>query len=139
MKKLIIVFLLNIFCLTFLFAGNDGNSKDKWEILSQNLVKSLKSDNPGVRQSAMQLIIEHSNQLNVQDGVLDVMNIFRSSKDPKVRTLALITLSKMKSDLAINLLSMHYRFEKNDNIQKKIKLVLAEHNNMSAQTQIAAN
>lgn len=129
MKKLIIIFLVNVFCLTFLYAGNSENSKDKWEIFSQNLVTSLKSDNPGVRQSAMLLIIEYSDKINVQDGVLDVMRTFRNSKDTNLRKLALITLYKMKSDWAIDFLKMHQKFEDNNDIKNTIASIVTVYNN----------
>ena len=126
MKRFLFVLLSNIFCLTFLFAGN---SEDNWQTFSDNLTKSLKSENPGVKYSTMQLIIEYSDNINVESGVYDVMREFRNNDDPNVRKLALITLYKMKSDWAIDFLKMHHEFEDNDEIKTTIASIVSAYDN----------
>ena len=121
MKKVFYALLMNLFCLTFLFAGN---GEDRWQTFSDNLTKSLKSENPGVKYSAMQLIIEYSDNINVTDGVYDVMREFRNNPDQKVRQLALVTLYKMKSDWAIEFLKMHQKYEENNEIKKTISCII---------------
>lgn len=126
MKRILFILLANIFCLTFLFAGN---SEDKWQTFSNNITKSLKSENPGVKYSAMQLIIEYSDNINVEDGVYDVMREFRNNDDPNVRKLALITLYKMKNDWAIDFLKRHEKFEDNKEIKTTIASIINAYDN----------
>jgi len=121
MKKFLLVLLTNLFCFTFLFAGNGD---DRWQTFSDNLTKSLKSENPGVKYSAMQLIIEYSDDINVEDGVYDVMREFRNSEDQNVRKLALITLYKMNDDWAIDFLKMHHKYEENNEIKNTITSIV---------------
>jgi hypothetical protein len=128
MKKLLFVLLANLFCLSFLFAG-DG--KEKWQTFSDNLTQSLKSENPGVRYSAMQLIIEYSDKVDVQDGVYDVMREFRNSDDLKVRKLTLITLYKMNNNWAIDFLKRQYKFEDNKEIKNTISSIVSAYNNQN--------
>jgi len=128
MKKLLFVLLANLFCFSFLFAGN---GKDKWQTFSENLTQSLKSENPGVKYSAMQLIIEYSEDVNVQDGVYDVMREFRNNKDQKVRKLALITLYKMKNDWAIDFLKRQYKYEDNNEIKNTISCIVTAYNSQN--------
>jgi len=126
MKKVFYALLMNIFCLTFLFAGN---GEDRWQTFSDNLTKSLKSENPGVKYSAMQLIIEYSDNIDVTDGVYDVMRVFRNNNDQKVRKLALVTLYKMNSDWAIEFLKMHQKYEENNEIKKTIASIVMAYQN----------
>ncbi len=126
MKKFLLFLLANLFCLTFLFAGN---GEDRWQTFSDNLTNSLKSENPGVKYSAMQLIIEYSDDINVEDGVYDVMREFRNNEDQNVRKLALITLYKMKNDWAIDYLKMHHKFEENEEIKNTISSIVTAYNN----------
>jgi hypothetical protein len=126
MKKVFYALLMNIFCLTFLFAGN---GEDRWQTFSDNLTKSLKSENPGVQYSAMQLIIEYSDNIDVTDGVYDVMRVFRNNNDQKVRKLALVTLYKMNSDWAIEFLKMHQKYEENNEIKKTIASIVMAYQN----------
>ena len=121
MKKFLYILLANLFCLSFLVAGN---GEDRWQTFSDNLTKSLKSENPGVKYSAMQLIIEYSDDINVEDGVYDVMREFRNNEDQNVRKLALITLYKMKNDWAIDFLKMHHKFEENNEIKNTISSIV---------------
>jgi len=128
MKKFLFVLLANLFCLTFLFAGN---GEDRWQTFSDNLTTSLKSENPGVKYSAMQLIIEYSNDINVEDGVYDVIREFRNNDNQNVRKLALITLYKMKSDWAIDFLKRHHKFEENNEIKGTITSIVTAYDNQN--------
>ncbi len=119
MRKLLLSCLALVTLVSFSFAGDKEKEID-WQLFSKNLVKSLKSDNQGVRLSAMQLIIEYSNNVDVNNGVYDVMRTFRDNKDQNVRKLALVTLHKMNNGWAKEFLKMHYKFEENKCIKKMI-------------------
>jgi hypothetical protein len=97
-----------------------------WETFSKNLVKALQSDNDGLMLSAALMIVQYGEQLDVKDAVFDVMRIFRNDPNPKVRQLALVTLTHMKSDWAMEFLKREIQFEKDPVIKKQLIAVTSE-------------
>ena len=89
-----------------------------WDQFSANLVNAFKIPNDGLHKSAMCMIIRYSDKLNVDDAVFDVVKIFRSHKDVKVRQLALVTLHKMQNAWAMDFLRRHHEFEDDATIRK---------------------
>jgi len=120
MKRLIGI-LLASFIILFLFCniGYTGESQDvNWEAFGKNLVKAIQSDNEGLQQSAMCMIIRYADHLNVKDARFDIVRIFRSHKNPRVRQLAMVTLYQMKDDWAMYFLKRNIQFEKDECIRK---------------------
>ncbi len=97
-----------------------------WEAFSKNVVKALKSDNTGLQQSAMQMVIKYSSQLNVKDAVFDVMRIYRNDKNQQVRRLALVTLTNMDSEWAKGFLKREIQFEGDSEIKKQLIAINTE-------------
>ena len=89
-----------------------------WDLISENLVNGIQTDNPGVQQAAMRLIIQHSENLNIDDAVLDLMRIYRFSEDTKMRQLALVTLHKIGSEYAMDFAKRNLVFETDEKIIK---------------------
>lgn len=121
--KRVISMLLTSFVILFLFcniayAGQDLQDVN-WEAFSKNLVKAIRSDNPGLQHSAMQMIIRYGDHLNVKDARFDIVGIFRTDKNPKVRQLAMVTLFHMKDDWAMYFLKRNIKFEKDEGILKQ--------------------
>ena len=75
----------------------DEPANVNWDQFSKGLNMALKSDNLGVKLSAMQLVIKYGNKVDVKDARYDVMDTFLYSKDRRVRQLALVTLSKINN------------------------------------------
>ena len=73
-----------------------------WDQVSENLVNALQSDNPGVQQGAMRLVIQFSDKVDVSDAINDLMHIYRYSENTKERQLALVTLHKIGSEYAMD-------------------------------------
>jgi len=73
-----------------------------WECVSENLVDALQSNNPGLQQSAMRLIIQYADQVDVDEAVFSLMRLYRHSDDSKVRQMALVTLHKIEDDYAMD-------------------------------------
>jgi hypothetical protein len=111
-----IILLLSVFFLIGA-AFSQENSTD-WDQFSVNLVNAFKIPNDGLHKSAMCMIIRYSDKLDVDDAVFDVVKIFRSNTDPKVRQLALVTLHKMQNAWAMDFLRRHHKFENNLMIRK---------------------
>lgn len=107
---------LGILVLTGMTFANDTN----WKSFSKNIVIALQSENPGLQQSAMQMVIKYGDRLNVKDAVFDVMRVFRNHPNTRVRRLALITLTKMNSNWANYFLTRQIRFEKVASIKRQL-------------------
>ncbi len=120
MQRLINIFLAS-FIIFFLFC-NIGYTRElqdvDWDAFSENLVKAIQSDNEGLQRSAMGMIIRYAEYLNVKDARFDVVRIFRSHKNSKVRQLAMVTLYHMKDDWAMYFLKRNIKFEKDECIRK---------------------
>ena len=70
--------------------------EEAWAAFSANLVVALKSDNEGLRVSALHRVAEYGEKLDVCDARFEMVSLFRDSKDERVRMLALAALSKAK-------------------------------------------
>lgn len=77
-----------------------------WDAYSENLTIALKSGHPGLQQSAMQRVIQYSNNLNMKSGVYYIGRIFCYSTNVQERKLALVALAKINS-----LKSMSYIYQ----------------------------
>jgi hypothetical protein len=125
--------------LVSLATANTVTESANWDSFSKNLVKGLSSGNQGLRESAMCMVICYSDQLNVSSAVNDVVSVFRSTANPNVKKLALVTLTKMKSSKAIDFLKRHQYYEKDARVKKMIKSALAEYNGLSSSNELANN
>jgi len=101
-----------------------------WEAFSVNIVKAIKSDNPGLQQSAMQRIIRYADKLDVNDAVYDIANIFRFDNNPRVRRLAMVTLSSIDTDKSMEYLSKYLKYEEETSIKKQACCIIALHDSL---------
>ena len=92
--------------------------KVDWELISENLVVAIQSDNPGLQQAAMRLVIQYADNLDMDDAVLDMMRIYRFNEDTKMRQLALVTLHKIGSEYAMDFAKRNLEFEADEKILK---------------------
>ena len=109
-----------------------------WDRFSKGLKMALKSDNLGVKLSAMQLVIKYGNKVDVKDARYDVMDTFLYSKDRRVRQLALVTLSKINNTFDMGLLERQIKFEDDPVIKNQITAVLIAADRISVPTKYAA-
>lgn len=121
---LFIILMLGMFSLSSVQAQTPANVN--WEAYSKSLVKALKSDNEGVKLSAMQQVIRYSDHVNVIAARFDVMDMFLEHDNQKVRLLALATLHKINNKLDMGLLERQFRFEEDALIQRQIAAVLID-------------
>jgi hypothetical protein len=129
MKKLAVLSLVLIFCLSQFVFADETRQLDKvnWEAFSKNIVKGLSIDNDGVKQAALQHIVNYGEYLNVDKAVFDIVNIYRNSKNEKFRQLAVIALHKMHNEWAMNFLQENLRLETNPAIKKQIVSCFYQH------------
>jgi len=103
-----------------------------WDKFSNSLVKSLKSDNEGVRLSAMQLVIKYGDKVNVSSARYEVMDTFMNHDNQKVRQMALVTLYKINNVFDMGLLERQYKFEEDPVIQNQLAAILIEADRLGA-------
>lgn len=118
-KFFILVFVLvSMLFSTQIFAEQETESVD-WEAFSANLSKAIKSDNAGLQQSAMCMVIRYAENLAIpRDAVFEIVRVFRGDKNENVRLLALVTLHKVEDPWAMDFLRRHRRFEKEARVRK---------------------
>jgi hypothetical protein len=107
-----------------------GMASDKevnWQQVSKNLVRSLASDNEGLRQSAMAFFVEHADKLDIHEAVYDVMRIYRNHPDLRVRKLALVTLYKMQNKWALEFLKVDLRFQDQQELKNMVAAIVQEY------------
>lgn len=120
--------IFSLFFIGSLQAKTTSNEVD-WEIFSKNLVNALQSENTGLQQSAMQLVIRHGDRLQVHDALFDVVRVFRSGKDRGVRLLALTAMSKMNSNWAFYFMKRSIKFEDDPIIKRQLLAIVIDHYN----------
>ncbi len=103
-----------------------------WDQFSKGLTMALKSDNLGVKLSAMQLVIKYGDKVDVRNARYDVMDTFLDSKDRRIRRLALVTLSKINNTFDLGLLERQIKFEDDSVIKNQIVAVLIAADRISA-------
>ena len=104
-----------------------GNGKVNWDAFSTNLVVALKSNHPGLQESAMQRIIRYSDSLEITDGIYDIALIFRFDDNPQMRRLAMVTLSKINTDYSLSYLCQYLKYENNQSIRKQCCCIIRDY------------
>jgi len=98
-----------------------------WTAFSINLVKAIKSNHPGLQQSAMKHIIQYSDQLNVKSAVYEIGQIFRFDENPQMRRLAMVALSEINTDESLAILCKYSKFEENSRIRNQCCKIVNEY------------
>ena len=121
--------LLSVF-MVFVFVASasadpvkDSTKTEKnvnWKNYSQSIVDGIRSENDGVRDAAMRLAIQYSDQIRVADATIDLMRIYRNADSAQLRRLAAVTLASLDSSLADGYLRMSKPYEKNDGVRKTL-------------------
>ena len=125
-----VVTCLVIFALSLVVIGaNPVYSQENvdWVSFSKNLAANLASENTGVKQSAMQLIIKYSDKLELDDdSIFELVRVYRWEKDVKYRQMALVTLHSLKDKWAIEFIKQSYNFEYDPVLKHTIAAMVLE-------------
>jgi len=97
-----------------------------WPMISQNICNAIKSDNDGLRQSAMQCIIQYEGLLDASDMVFDLVSIFRDHDDVRMRQMALIAVYKTRDSWAMKFLKRRLAFEDSPKFRYLITAILID-------------
>jgi hypothetical protein len=127
MNRFSVIFNIFLVIMVIVFTVEGVYASDvNWEMFSKNIVRALQSDNEGLQQSAMQLVVKYGPKLDTKDAVFDVMRIYRNNKNQQVRRLALITLTKMQSKWAMDFLKGEIKYETDPVISKQLIALTSE-------------
>jgi hypothetical protein len=80
----------------------------------------------------MKLIIRHGENVDVSTGRYAVMEEFLNNDNPKVRQLALVTLSSINNTMDMGYLQRHLAYEEDKSIKKHLAAILYESDNLPA-------
>ena len=129
MKKSMMFCACVVLGLALLTAGSSSAQEKAvdWKRVSKNLVRSLASENEGLRQSAMDFFIQHADKLDIDAAVYDVMHVYRNHKDEKVKKLALVTLYKMQNKWAMEFLKVDLRFQDSEELKRMVAAIVQEY------------
>ena len=103
-----------------------------WDVLSENLVHALKSDNSGLQQSAMRLIIQYADHVHVDAAIFNLMRLYRQNDDSKVRQLALVTLYKIGNTYAMDFVKRNLKYETDQKVIKLSNAILNDYNRLAS-------
>ncbi len=127
-----VITCLALIALSFgLLAASQANAQGKevdWDSFSKNLCANLASDNHGVKQSAMQLIIKYADKLTFSDdAIFHLVMVYRMEKDVKYRQMALVTLYSTKDKWVMDFLKRSLRFEDNPVLKHTIAAIVLDY------------
>ena len=132
MKKLVIVSLVLAFAMIF----SNASASDEWNTFSDNLVQALRSDNDGLKASAMQMIIKHEGKVWVHEAAYDVYQIFKDHENVKMRQLALVALYKMQNDWFLDSIRDDFDEETDPAIRHQLLAIMCCRSNPAIETEV---
>ncbi len=113
-----------------LLSWSNSQAQEKpvnWKLVGKNLVRSLASENEGLRQSAMDFYIKHADKLDINAAVYNVMHVYRNHKDARVKKLALVTLYEMQNKWAMEFLKVDLRFQDSEELKRMVAAIVQEY------------
>ena len=126
MKQLtLLLSIVLLFSFTLTTVAKD--TEENWQQFSQNLVKTLKSNHEGLKQSAMQRVIQYSDRLDVKDAAFDIYNVYRYDDDVRVRRLALVALYNTNYKWAINQIVKDSETEPSPALKRQMSFMVTEY------------
>lgn len=126
-SKLFTAVLLSVL-FTFSALVHAQTAKTDWHAFSVNLVKAIKSGNPGLQESAMQRIIQYADKLDVDDAVYTIARIYAFHPDEQFRRLAMVTLYKINTDKSMAYLQKYLALERNDSFKRQACCMIQDFN-----------
>lgn len=123
--QLFTVALAALFLLSVPFV-NASETVD-WQKYSKKLVKSLKSDHEGVKLSAMQQVITYADKVSVDAAIYEIVQVYRTHPDLKVRQLALSTIHKTQNAWAMDFLKRNLVYETSPVLKAQIFHILDDY------------
>ena len=134
-KAFLSYLIIVLFLVSFVSISSAEDQNINWEHLNKSLIEKMATDDFESQQSAMQDIIRFGclsdNKLDIDETTFDLVNIYDTHKDPKVRQLAVVTLHSIKNKWAMKYLSENLRYEKDENLKRFIAYCLYDYHKKS--------
>jgi hypothetical protein len=100
----------------------DGYQPLDWVNLSNSIIEKMAAEDFETQRLAMRNIILYnhlySDQLDVDETVFDLLNIYNTNDNPKVRQLAVVTLHSIGNEWAMKNLCEKLKYEKDENLKR---------------------
>jgi len=126
------LFINSIIVICMMFAvfssAVAGETDNRWDMASRNMVEGLKNGNDGLKQSILQNIIRFGDSLDVNEAIFEIMRIYRNHENEGMRQLALIALHKTNNTWAMTFLERAIKFEKSPKLRKSMCAILHDCN-----------
>lgn len=114
MKHFITIYMILTSCLLLsLSAAQAGPPPTDWQSFSENLMRALKSEHPGLQNSALQQIIQYADSLDLDDAVYDIALIFRFDDNPRAQRMAAVALYKIHTRESVAYLCQNMKYVRN--------------------------
>ena len=102
-------------------------TKADWSNYSKRLIETLTNENKGLQQSALQRIIRYGSYMeNDRETVLEIVKIYRSHDDDRMRHMAVIALGELNDKWAMDYLKRAVHFEESSTIAHSMKYILKD-------------
>ena len=103
-------------------------SDAEWVAYGDVLEGALASDNRGVREGAVRMIIFYGEALGIdRRGAYQLTRIYREDADDRLRRMAVVALGQTGNGWGLDLLRRSVRYERTPEVRQTILAVLAAH------------
>ncbi len=135
-RKAVLSYLtIVLFLLSFVSISSADDQDTNWDHLNKSLIEKMATDDFESQQSAMCDIIlfRHlsGDKLDIDETTFDLINIYDTHKDPKVRQLAVVTLHSIKNKWAMKYLCENLKYEQDQNLKRFIAYCLYDYHKRS--------
>jgi hypothetical protein len=135
-----LTFLISLVLMFTFFTSSIAKDTDKdWDKFSQNLVYTIKTHHEGLKQSALQRIIQYSDKLDVQKAAFDIYNIYRWHNNDRVRRLALVALYNTNYSWAMNQILKDSKYETSPTLKRQMDFMVNEYFTSQSDKNLATN
>jgi hypothetical protein len=146
MKALLFTIALFVLCASSVATGTPGltdlpgDEPDKveapanpatmtaadWEVYCDRLEDALASENDGLRQGALRMVIQYGHYMDFgRMAVFDAVRLYRDHPDVRIRRMATVALLQMNDSWAFDFLERSVAFEKDLTVKRTLLAVLA--------------
>ena len=101
---------------------------EEWHAYGESLEDALGSNNRGIREGALRMIIFYGPVLDIdRKGAYRITRIMRGDRDDRLRRMAVVALGEIDSDWGLDLLRRSIRYERTPAVKQTMLAVLAAH------------
>lgn len=114
MKKLIFSILLVVISFSSVFASNTNFTKAKKDLIEQNLLNGINSENFGLKTSSAYFLGENKSS----KAVIPLLKMLHNDESEEARILAALSLIKIGNPVGVYAVKMAAKFDGNEKVRK---------------------